>query len=338
MVTALTDGQNANVAKSPTRIAIYIALSTLVIVIPTFAMTAIGYQTAGATVSLSTVGIGMASAFAGIRLGAWASLATAALSFCAMLAAGSWLWSSLVMIAVSLSYAITARWGWRSALILLPIALGFVVADPPVYDGSRWVAALLIAAGTALFGLLAVGFNAVSIRPRPTPTATVLSPSRTWSFAVMLTVVTTITTLWAVIGELGHTGGWLIMTPFIVILPYVQDAWVKSGKRIGGTLIGVAVAYLVGLVIPWQPVLYLIVIVLASLAFIAKAKQWDYIYWVALLTPTIVILEGTSTSVDQTAISRLLATLGGVALSLIAIALAAPLYRRRARELDLDRY
>jgi len=45
-----------------------------------------------------------------------------------------------------------------------------------------------------------------------------------WGYASMLAVATAISTVIALLGGWGHTGGWLIMTPIIVIQPMLHDA------------------------------------------------------------------------------------------------------------------
>jgi hypothetical protein len=67
-------------------------------------------------------------------------------------------------------------------------------------------------------------------------------------------------------------------------------------------------------------------------------RQWDYVVYAAFLTLAIVILEGVGASVEVTAEYRLEATAGGVVLSLVAMALALPLYRRAARKYQLEEY
>jgi Predicted membrane protein len=172
----------------------------------------------------------------------------------------------------------------------------------------------------------------------PLPNAPAVSDSRALAYAALLAVTALITTSVAIAGDLGHPGGWLIMTPFIVLQPYVQEGWDRSLRRAGGTLLGFTMAYLGASVIAQSWLLYVVGTVSYAIAMYALLRQWDYVVYAAFLTLAIVILEGVGASVEVTAEYRLEATAGGVVLSLVAMALALPLYRRAARKYQLEEY
>ena len=152
-----------------------------------------------------------------------------------------------------------------------------------------------------------------------------------WGYATMLAVATVISTAIALLGGWGHTGGWLIMTPIIVIQPMLHDAWAKSLRRAAGTVGGFLIASFIGLVVPIPAVEYALGIIFAAAVIYAMESKWNYATYSLLITVAIVLLEGTNTSVPHTALLRIVATLTGVGIALGMIGLATPVYRRQNR-------
>ena len=165
-----------------------------------------------------------------------------------------------------------------------------------------------------------------------------MSRSRATAFATLLTVTTVATTSIAVGWHWGHAGGWMVMTPFIVIEPYLQSGWHKSLGRAAGTVGGFAIAIGLSTVLGTSPLLAVAGVGFAAMAIIADVRHLDYGLYALFLTPAVVVLEGWGGNVEQTAVLRLEATLIGVGLALVAMAIARPMYRREARAHSLTNY
>lgn len=308
-------------------------------VTPFLVLSTLGYASIAPVVSLGTFGILIAALILGLRVALGASLVLGVVGTLTGVASGTTIIAVLAMVAIAIGFGLTSRFGWNRTLATLPITLSFVVAESPA-EGS-WSTSVVMGTAMILSGVVISALAALIryICKKPAvPKAPVLSWSRSWAFTALLAAATAITTCVAVLNGWGHTGGWLIMTPFIVMQPYVQDGWRKSLNRGVGTLAGFFVAMAVGTYIANTTALYLISFAFMVGAVYTMVTHRSYALFAFFLTPMIVIAEGVGRSVTQTAENRLVATLLGVGIALAAMAIAAPLYRSNARALHLDRY
>lgn len=158
-----------------------------------------------------------------------------------------------------------------------------------------------------------------------------IPPARARGYALILSLTTVITTAIAVVWQWGHAGGWLIMTPLIVLQPYLHDALAKSIRRALGTTVGFAIAFSLAIFVPERWAIYAIALGFAIAAIVAMERRWDYSIYAVFLTVTIVLWEGSSTSITHTDLARLVATLAGIGLALCIMVAALPFYRRANR-------
>ena len=108
---------------------------------------------------------------------------------------------------------------------------------------------------------------------------------------------------------------------------------------IAGTLLGLGIAYLLHLLIPWNGVLSILGMVLMVVAMnVLMRKTIPYWVYTSILTPAIILLVTTPTTFDKMETARLIATLSGAALALIAEAALVPLYRSDARRHGQSHY
>lgn len=319
-------------------IAALVLVALIVVSVPIGVSVALGQGASGALVSLAGICAAMATAGIGVRAGLIVAVLVGAAGALVALASSLWIVAAVAMAVVGFAFGMTARRGWQVALSSIPSTVGFVVSDAQGMGPGIGETAVYIAAAFTVWGLLTVGIVSLFARRIRMPVAEPVSDSRALAYASLLAVLAFVTTSIALAANLGHPGGWLIMTPFIVLQPYVQKSWDKSLRRASGTVLGFAMAYLSASYITSDGVLYAIGIVSFAVAMYAMVRHWDYVVYAAFLTLAIVILEGIGTSVEVTAEYRLEATAGGVALALGAMALALPLYKRAARRYQLDEY
>ena len=247
-----------------------------------------------------------------------------------------WL-AALLMAAAAGAVGLSSRVSAQRALATAPITLAFLLAEPPRDLAGEPVAPLVIGAamlGAALWAALAVS---VLMRSRHRRELETLSWYRAGAYAVVLAVAVGGASWFLVDLQLGHGGAWFVMTLLIVLQPYLKDSWQKTVQRASGTVIGFVIALVLYAVFDVPAVLYVIASVLMLLALVALVvKHRPYWQFVALLTPAIVLLEGGSGSVVDTALARLGFTLLGVAVA-VAIELAAvPILRSVARRHPAD--
>lgn len=293
---------------------------------------------AAGLIGLGGLGLVLATLTAGLRAGVIASILMGVLGGIAIAGGDNTLIQVLVMVLAAAGLGLTARWKWNRGFILLPITLAFVAAESPAQEplqtGIAFAAAmtgyaLIASLGTALLR----GKQHDSQQQGETS-----SWSRTIGYATVLATAAIATTTIAVTLDWGHTGGWLIMTPFIVISPYVQDGWHKAINRAIGTVGGFAIASALAFIFGSGPALSATGVAFAALAAVALVKQWHYAIYALFLTPAIVILESIGRPIEQTADNRLLATVLGVGIALAVMAVAVPTYRRTAKEAGIDHY
>lgn len=300
---------------------------TITLIIPGLILERIGLTHAG-VVGLAGLAAVIATATLGWRVGAATAVAVTVGVVVADVAAASWLAATALMVLASVIYGLTALRGWQHGLVLAPIAVGFAIAEPPTraVTGDRpFLLVGLAMVATVAFGVLVAAALSRGATPKP---AAPVARLRTRGFAIMLGLAAAITTPITVIAGWGHAGGWLIMTPLIVIQPSLHDAMSKSLRRAAGTIVGFAIAFVIALVIPQGWVLYVIGAVFAGFALYAMGRRWDYSVFAATLTVAVVLLEGASTSVADTGEWRVIATLVGVGIALALVAALTPLYMR----------
>lgn len=305
-----------------------VLLITLIAVIaPLPVMSVLGFASTGGFVGLAGLAAVVATLSIGVRGGLIAAVALGAGATLLTLSSGYWWLAAFVMAVFALGLGLSARRGWQSAFLWVPIALGFVASDAAKTLQGLEFAALVLGVSFLIWGAGVAGLAHLVFRRPIMPQSHGESPRVVAGYAFTITVVTFITQGAAVGLDLGHAGSWLVMTPLIVVQPHMRDGWRKALLRAGGTVVGFGIVMGVAAVVTTTSILYVIAILAFNAAMYVKLRSWNYFVYAALLTPAIVILEGTSSSLTQTAEYRLEATLGGVAISLIAMALLGLLAR-----------
>lgn len=111
-------------------------------------------------------------------------------------------------------------------------------------------------------------------------------------------------------------GYWVTLTALIVLQPSAGATWVKGVQRIGGTVLGgIAAAGIIALV--HDPAILLVFVFLLAVAAVSVLLV-NYGVYSALLTPTFVLLAETSSPDPHLAGIRMVNTLIGGALALVA--------------------
>jgi hypothetical protein len=302
-------------------------LISFAVLIPGPVMSAFGFGSAGSFIGLAGVGAVTAVLIAGVRVAVISAPIAGFAAALLVLASVTWWSAALVMMLVALVFGLTARKGWQGGFVSAVIGLSFIASDGAKVVVPLERAAVALGLGILLWGLIVAAVSYLFFRKpvlpvKPEPPRTVLG------YIVMLMVVTCITQSLAISMDLGHMGGWLVMTPFLVILPHIHDGFRKSLRRAAGTIVGFLFVLVVASLIPSTPILSIIGTAAFTAAIYAKFKNWNYFVFSALLTPGIVILEGaSSSSLTTVADERLTATLGAIALSLAAMGITTVIGR-----------
>ena len=246
---------------------------------------------------------------------------------------------ALVLAALAFLVGYSAKRGMSANLIMVVISAGFIVVQPPTLHDSKIVNALLVVLVIAIAGVWATAITWFIARNIPHKEHEHLHTSRAVAYGVMLAILVGIATWISVKYALGHAGGWFILTIAIVLQPYLQEAMRKTVHRSVGTILGFGIAFIIGIFVTEPFFLYLAgtVCLFFAISFFTDPKRPYWLY-VMFLTPTIVVFESAGGSITGLARERLFATLGGVAIALIAEAIMIPVYRSAAHKHNLDHY
>ncbi len=311
------------------RILKYLIVGTLVGIAPLLVASAIwGWD---------ILGVGFFGLFGGLGAlgGRWrlGLLATAFLAITGGLAvAFAWtpLLGALLLAGIGIATGLAARYHLQAIVATIGIGIGFLIVMPPplpgfppptAFDAAYALAVAGILAGTGLWTVVAYGYLTRTLPSRsqdPLPDRTI--HLFTIALAVALFVGTFIVLRWYP----GGTGAWLIMTILIVLQPDWNDLRMRTVHRTIGTLLGVAVAAALVLVVP--PDLHALVgvpLILVAVAYRESGVYWRY---TTILTPGVVMLV--TQGMDQTEAlttdgARLAFTLGAIG---VVVAVAAVMH------------
>lgn len=310
--------------------------------LPGLVLSAFGLSDVVSVTTLAALGALIPALFGAPRIAMAAALGMTLVAPLALPAAGlPWL-AAVILAAVGAATGICARWGASGLVTTAAISIVFLIADPPALADDLGSSALLtlVVAISSAWGLVAGSIIRRRRASTGPPTSAGVSWQRTLPYAGVLTIALGLGGAIVVQTQWGHTGGWFLMTFLLILQPYLQDAWRHTIDRATGTVLGAGLAIVVLWVADgWDVALYVIgalsAIAALTLRFTTKRPYWQY---VLLLTPGVVILEGIGSSISDTALDRLLATLLAAVIALIIEAALAPLYRRSARSHGLERY
>ncbi len=121
--------------------------------------------------------------------------------------------------------------------------------------------------------------------------------------------------------------GWVILTVYVIVVPraiddkIVHQMRVKAAHRVVGTVIGIAIAGAIAAVIRNPIPLVLLGIICLVIALELRVAGRPYWQFVLFLTPGVVFLTGFGLNAEQFGVMRLVCTLIGVFISLVALEL-----------------
>lgn len=288
------------------------------LILPALVLGPLGAPTAASLIGLGGLGVALLTVVAGWRIALYSSAALGLLSGLAVAAAGNTWAGVVVMVLVAVGQGLSARIGLQQMITTLSITVAFVTAEDPTQSpvASGLTFAIAMGGYAALVTLIA---HVVGRSDSHSTQGKAHDPSwpRTWGYTVSLALATVATSVVALLWQWGHTGGWLIMTPFIVMLPYVQGSVRKALSRGAGTIGGFAIAMVAYEVLGSGWLITSVGIAFGVLAATAVFRKWPYAIYALWLTPAIVILESIGRNVEVTAQERLGATVLGVGIALV---------------------
>ncbi len=232
--------------------------------------------------------------------------------------------AALVLGAAAFWRGYGARLGLHNALLMTVISLGFIVAQPPKFEGTFSAPVLtgLVTLGASLYVTLIMFLARKFMHP---PALTKLVTARVIAYSSILAVVIGGVTWCVVHFNLGQGGAWIILTILVVFQPYLGTSFRKAGQRIAGTALGFILAMVIGLFISSGPWLYVVGVLLFMTAGASMMLGKPYWLFVIFLTPAVVLFTSAGSTVDKTAVLRLEATSVGVVIIMLVMLALTPL-------------
>ncbi len=310
--------------------------------LPGLVITWLGYPVLTSVATLAALGTLIPALMAPRWIAVITAVVTVVLSGLAAPASTTPGLAALVLAGIGALLGAASTRGASGPLVVAAIGIIFLIAEPPpladVGWGPGWT--LMLATGAAAAWGLAAGLFIRwrrSPHPRqPDPSSRAISGAYAGTLAVVLGV-----SGWFVVSlDLGHGGGWFLMTFVIILQPYLQDAWRLTVERALGTIGGVLLAMVLYAALQDLPVLLYVLATIATVTALTIRTTTSRPYWqyVVALTPGVVLLEGLGRSVVDTAEARVGFTLLAAGIALAIEAAARPVYRRRAQQAGATRY
>ncbi len=227
-----------------------------------------------------------------------------------------------LMALACIGVGITAGWGVHKGMSMILLGLSYLLVDPPTVGAttaerldSDYIAAVMLALAIGAFWPAIVVPLLLRNATRPKP------PRNTRADTIEYTAVITVTCAIATWGVLTwapqSNSSWLLMTLIVVVQVGPQATMSRTLQRVGGTVLGGAVAAGLVSLVPTGPALAIIGLAALTLAVFTATgpRYWLYSF---VLTPAIVLLSGADdpAAVDS---ARVGYTVLGGAMALVAI-------------------
>lgn len=243
-------------------------------------------------------------------------------------------WVGGVILALAAgAAAYPARWYEDTGTNWALITLVFAAVNPPDLGHAPRAEDLLLIGVIAFLAVLwGMGMAAAGGAIGTSAPAGGVGRRQALAFALVKGAVVGAATGVAIDRNLGLAGAWMVMTVVLVVQPGIADTWSRSLQRAAGTVAGFVFALIVGIVIPWNVIVYAAGTLFLIAALVLRKKGIPYWRYVALMTPAIVLMEGANGAVVSTDVERLVATFIGAAISFALVAIMWPLRRGAAAE------
>jgi Fusaric acid resistance protein-like len=305
-------------------------LGVLLEVIPVLYLVVYGKGSAAGVVILATLSLQMITLAGGLKIGAINAPIFVAMIALTCIVAGRPVAAGVLALIVALWASLGAASG-RGVLISMPASIMtiLIMTPPQITLGTNSHATrnvIAVAAYALLASCWGVAIGMLLRRGRSIPSI----PGATFKWGMtqglLVGVVMAGTAMYGTSRNLGQGGAWLLMTVFLVFKPLTPTPWVRSLNRAFGTLLGVGiVAVYLATLPPTSPPIALLVpstLLLVAAALTLLAQRWPYWCFVALLTPSIVLLLACmSASTKVVSVARYLDVLR-VEYSLLGIVIA----------------
>lgn len=248
--------------------------------------------------------------------------------------------ATAVMMLSAFCLGLSARWQLQQVYWLMIVSLCLVITNPPLQgapmalDLARLAAAVLISGGFTI--LLQSRFP---LRAPATESSALFPVAHSWrrsgAYGLLLALTTVVSTPVALQNHWHIAGLWLILTPFLVLRPFVRDSWTVALHRCLGTVAGVLLVMLLGFLLPKELPLQIPAIALAVITVLIATHHGHPAWMLMALTVTVVLFNSTHADLLQMADRRLQANAIGIGIALGLLAIARPVEQSLLRHRTL---
>lgn len=242
--------------------------------------------------------------------------------------------AALLLMAAAMGLGVSARWQIKPIFWLLMVVLCMAVVDvglPATLSNSELGHLIALMLGCCSFSALSQGVLLPSRASEPTRLAVQHSWRRSVAYGALLALTAAITTPIALSMPMHVSRLWLILTPFLVLQPFVREAWRVALHRSLGTVTGVLLVMLLALGWPAHWPTLVPALVLGAVTALVAIKHGHPAVLLMALTATIVLFNSNPADLVLMADDRLQSTGIGLAISLGVMALAQPFEQRLMR-------
>ena len=258
----------------------------------------------------------------------------AALTVPAVLSQGNPTAATILITLTAVGLGLSARRQLQPVYWLMVVSLCLLITNSPLPADASPAELARLVTGVLASGGVATLLHSLLLPPRgqaaapPSVSAVAHSWRRCLAYGLLLATTALITTPIALAHHWHTNGLWLILTPFLVLKPFVKDSWRVALHRSLGTLAGVVLVVVLALALPHTLPLQVPAIAMAVITAAIAARHGHPALLVTALTATIVLFNSNDADLLLMADKRLQACGMGIAITLSVMALAHPIEHR----------
>lgn len=241
--------------------------------------------------------------------------------------------ATVLMALTAFALGLSARWQWHKLYWLMLVSICLLITHSPFASPPSASELTRFATAVFLSGGFTILLQMVVVPPQgASPAESLLVVAHSWrrstAYGLLLASTAIVSTPIAVQERWGITGLWLILTPFLVLRPFVRDAWMAALHRSFGTVAGVLLLVLLAVLLPKDLPLQIPAIVGGVITAMIATRRGHPAVMLMALTVTIVLFNSNHADLLLMADRRLQACSLGVVLALLVMAIAQPIERR----------
>ena len=272
-----------------------------------------------------------------MRLGWRQALVTASaltlLTIPAALSQGDPAGATLLMALTAFALGVSARWQSQQFYWLMVVSVCLLITNSPLPESPSASELIRLAAAVLASSAFTILLQSRLVpREQGSAASPLFSVAHSWrrsaAYGLLLATTTLVSTPIALQHHWGIAGLWLILAPFLVLRPFVRDAWKVALHRSLGTVAGVLLVMVLAVLLPQSLPLQIPAIAAGVITVMLVVRRGHPAVMLMPLTVTIVLLNSNHADLMLMADRRLQACGLGIGLALGVMAIAHPIEQR----------